>query len=192
MNYLKMLGFAAMASMALTAIFAGSASATTLEAGGVTQNGSLSGTASLQSGASAVLSRTDGTLANTCTTSNIGFGTVSPFTGSTVGGPISEMTFGSCGKEPLVVHTPGSLTIAWTSGTNGTVTSAGAEITVPTSLGFTVNCKTGTGTHFGTLTGVSEGNATMDVKTVVNCGFLLPSATLGMTYTITGPLGVVA
>lgn len=190
MNYLKMLGLAAVASMVLTVLSAGSASATTLESGGEVRNASVSGTASLQSGASAVLSRTDGSIANTCTASVIGFGTVSPFTGPTVSGPIGEMTFGGCSREGLIVDNPGSLVIEWTSGTNGTVTSVGAEVTVPTNFGFNVNCKTGNGTHFGTLTGVSEGNATMDVKAVVNCGFLLPSAVFQSTYTITGPLGV--
>lgn len=191
MSFTKVLGLAAVASMALTAFFAGNASATTLEAGGTTQNSSVSGSASLRSGTSASLSRTDGTLANTCTASNISLSTVSPFTALTVGGPISEMSLTSCSLEKIVVHQPGSLSIQWSSGTNGTVSSSGAELTVPTSLGFTVNCKTN-GTHFGTLTGVGEGNATMDVSTVVNCGFLLPSAMLKSTYTITGPLGVVA
>jgi len=42
MKYLKMLGLAAVAAMALTAFTAGSASATTLEVGGVAQNASVS------------------------------------------------------------------------------------------------------------------------------------------------------
>lgn len=191
MSCTKVLGLAAVAALALTAFFAGNASATTLENGGTTQNSSVSGSASLKSGTSASLSRTDGTLANTCTGSNISLSTANPFTALTVGGPVGELTLTGCTMEEIVVHKPGSLSIEWTSGTNGTVSSAGAEITVPTSLGK-VNCKTGTGTHFGILTGVGEGNATMDVSTVVNCGFLLPSAMLKGTYTVTGPFGVVA
>lgn len=191
MSCTKVLGLAAVASLALIAFFAGNASATTLENGGTAQNSSVIGSASLKSGTSASLSRTDGSLANTCTGSNISISTANPFTALTVGGPVGELALTGCSMEPIVVHEAGSLSIEWSSGTNGTVRSAGAEITVPTSFGK-VNCKTGTGTHFGILTGVGEGNATMDVSAVLNCGFLLPSGTLKGTYTVTGALGVVA
>lgn len=61
-------------------------------------------------------------------------------------------------------------------------------------IGSYVNCKTGTGTHMGTLTGVKEGHATLHIDAIKNCGFFMPSATWGATFTVTSPtgLGVVA
>jgi hypothetical protein len=52
----------------------------------------------------------------------------------------------------------------------------------------------GTGTDVGTLTGVKEGTATMDINAILNCGFFLPSAKWQATYTVTNPanLGVEA
>ncbi len=188
MKYLKMLGLAAVAAMAMTAFTAGSASATTLEIGGVTQNGSVAISASLEGGTSAVLSRTDGSLANTCTKSTVK-GSTETVTGATVTGAIAknDLTFTSC-TRPVEVHKGGTLHVAHTSGTNGTVTSSGAEVTVSSIFG-TLNCKTGEGAHLGTLTGVKEGHATMDISAVLNCG-IVPSATWNGTYTVTSPTGL--
>nr|MDQ2630074.1 hypothetical protein [Actinomycetota bacterium] len=86
MKHLKTLGLAAVAAMAMTAIVAGSASATVLEVEGSTWQESVTISASLASGTSAVLSRTDGSLANTCTTSSVAGSTSSPFIGATVTG----------------------------------------------------------------------------------------------------------
>jgi hypothetical protein len=69
------------------------------------------------------------------------------------------------------------------------VSHSQGEWTISTAFG-TVNCKTGTGTDLGTLTGVSSGNATMHINAVLNCGFLLPSATFKGTYTVTSPSGL--
>ncbi|HEX6204942.1 MAG TPA: hypothetical protein VFZ29_03950, partial [Solirubrobacterales bacterium] len=73
--------------------------------------------------------------------------------------------------------------------TNGTVFSEEAEITVGSPFG-TLNCKTNAGVDLGTLTGTKEGHATIDVNAVLNCGFLMPSATLKGTYTVTSPTGL--
>ncbi|HYQ79702.1 MAG TPA: hypothetical protein VEP91_11395, partial [Solirubrobacterales bacterium] len=71
-----------------------------------------------------------------------------------------------------------------------------AEVTVPTTFGFSVTCKTGEGTKIGTLTGVasSSEHATVTIGAVLSCGFLLPSASLSGSYKVTSPtgLGVVA
>lgn len=190
MKHLKTCGRAALIGLVVAAFVADGASATTLETAGTARNASIVGLADLEAGTSMVISRTDGSLASTCTESNVKVTTASPFTGATVGGPVNEMSFTSC-TRPVVVHNPGSLRIQWSSGTDGTAFSEGAEITASTPFG-TVNCKTGAGTDLGTLTGAKEGNARLDFQAVINCGFLLPSATLRATYTVTGPLGVVA
>ena len=85
----------------------------------------------------------------------------------------------------------GSLKIEWTSGTNGKVSSSGAEVTVfATALNASAVCKTGTGTEIGTFTGVKTGNATMDISTSkLNCG-ILGTATWTGTYTVTSPTGL--
>lgn len=204
MKYLKMLGIAAVAAMAFTAFAASTASATTLEINGVTQNGPVTIDASLASGTSAVLSRTDGSLANTCTTSTA-HGTTTVYTGTYVEGPLTGhgegtsagLTFGSC-TRPVTVHDPGTLAIDYDGDTSGEVLSKKAEVTVSTPFG-TVNCKTGEGTKIGTLTGATSisnpgVHAIMHINAVLNCGFLLPSASWKGTYTITTPtdLGVSA
>jgi len=185
MKYLKMLGLAAVAAMALMAIGAGSASATTLEVKGVAQNSAVEITASLKTGTSALLQTTSGAFANTCTASHVS-GKTTSFSGATVGGPIASLTFTSCTSSPVVVDAAGSLTVERIGATtNGTVRSSGAKVTVPSPLGGTLTCVTGEGTDIGTLTGVKEGNATMDINAVLNCGFLAPSSTWTGTYTVT-------
>jgi hypothetical protein len=192
MKHLKMLGLAAIAAMGLMAfVGAGSASATTLSVTGTTQNKAVTIEATLASGTSAILKDKNGTTNDTCTGSTVKGTTVSPFTGATVGGPISTLDFTGCSHTTHVLAN-GSLSVAWTSGTNGTVTSSGAEVTVvSTVFGASATCKTGTGTDVGTLTGVSSGNATMHINaTTLNCGILGTSTWTG-TYTVTGePLGV--
>lgn len=188
MKYLKILGLAAVAAMALTAFAAATASATTLEVAGVTQNKSVTLDASLASGTKAVLARTDGSLANECAASTVQGSTASPFTGATVTGPISSLSFTIC-ERAVTVHKAGTLHVAYKSGTDGTVSSSGAEVTVGSPFG-TLNCKTGEGVDIGTLTGKKEGNAVMDISAVLNCGFLVPSATWKGTYTVTSPAGL--
>jgi hypothetical protein len=192
MKYLKMLGLAAVAAMALMAIGAGTASATTLEVTGVTKNEPVTITASLLSGSSALLQTTSGAFANTCTESHVLGVTVAPYSGTRVGGPISSLSFTKCTSSPVVVDAAGSLSVEYTSGTNGTVRSSGAKVTVPSPLGGTLTCVTGENTDIGTLTGKATGFATMDINAVLNCGFLAPSSTWTGTYEITTPhaLGV--
>ena len=192
MKYLKMLGLAAVAAMALTAFAVGSASATTLEVEGSTTNAEVTITASLEPSTTATLRTTGGLFANTCTESHVHGNTVSPFTGTTVGGPITTLTFSKCTEEPVVVHQKGSLTITHIAGTtNGTVTSSGAEVTVPSPIG-TLTCKTGGGTDIGKLTGATNGttnltkHATMDIEGVLNCG-IIPSAVWEGKYIVTSP-----
>jgi hypothetical protein len=190
MKYLKMLGLAAVAAMALMAIGAGSASATTLEVGGVTKNASVTVAASVSGGA--VLAKTDGTEANTCSESSVHGSTVSPFSATKVTGSLTTLSFKKCTNESVVVDAAGGLLVEYESGTSGNVYSENAKVTVPTSFGFSVTCDTGSGTKIGTLDGVASGTAKMTISAVLNCGFLLPSATWKGTYTVSSALGVVA
>jgi len=198
MKYLKMLGLAAVAAMALMAVVAGSASATTLEVGGVAKNSSLAVEGSLKTGTSALLKDEFGTTTDTCTVSGVKGKTEGTFTAATVGGKLLSkaeggLTFSSCTHTTTVIA-PGSLFVTWTSGTNGTVKSSGAEVTVQsTFFGASAVCKTGEGTNVGTLKGVSSGSATIEISAKINCGILGTASWTG-TYVTTGAnaaLGVV-
>jgi hypothetical protein len=193
MKYLKMLGLAVIAAMGLMA-FTGSASATTLEVGGSAQNQAVTIEATLASGTSAILKDKNGTTNDTCTSSTVK-GTSEKdesgdFTGGSVGGAVGTLSFGGCSHTTHVLAN-GFLSIAWTSGTNGTVTSSAAEVTVvSTVFGASATCKTGGATDVGTLTGVKTGNATIDINaTTLNCGILGTSSWTG-TYTVTSPAGL--
>lgn len=199
MKRLKMLGLAAVAAMAFTAFDASTALAATLEIGGVTQNQTVLFTASLTSSTFTTLSRTDSSLVNTCTESHMEGHTIEPFTvkpEEELTATLDELSFTNC-ERPITVHKPGLLHIAWESGTtNGTVTSSGAEWTVASPFGALI-CKTSTGVDFGTLTGAPKSpdpgiHAEIDVNAVLNCGFMMPSAWLKVTYFVTTPteLGV--
>lgn len=190
MKHLMMIATVAMTAMAAFAVVgAGSASATTLEVEGVTKNEAVTIVGSLAAGTSLVLSRTDGSLANTCTVFEVEGTAVSPFTGTKVSGSGKTLKFENC-TRPVTAHKTGTLIgehIAST--TNATMYSAEAEVTVLTPFG-TVNCKTGTGTYLGTLTGAATGHATLHLNAVLNCGFLLPSAGMKGAVTVTSPTGV--
>jgi hypothetical protein len=185
MKYVKMLGLAGVAVMAM-AVVAGSASATTLEIGGVKKNESVTLTASLKSGTSLAFKNTGGLFVNTCTTSHLHGATASPFTGESVTGPLSSLTLENC-TRPMVVHAPGSLRIEYIAGTtNGTVFSENTEVTVNVG-GISFPCKTGTGTPIGILTGTASGHAILDINVALDCLIWLK---LEATYVITGPTGL--
>src|SRR4051794_34192673 len=108
MKHLKMLGLAAVAATALMAfVGAGTASATTLEVGGVAQNKSVSLVASLATGTSAILKDNLNIQVDTCTESTVEGKTeeteTTKFTGTKVGGAISKLTFGNCTDTTTVI-----------------------------------------------------------------------------------------
>jgi hypothetical protein len=188
MKLSKILGVVAVAALALMA-FASTASATTLEKGGVKQTGAVEIHATLKSGTSALLEDTSGFFANTCTESTVA-GKTSVFTGTVVSGPITTLTFGSCKENPVEVKKTGSLTVENIAGTtNGTVRSIGAEVKTPSPFG-TLTCVTAAspGTDLGTLTGVASGNASLAVNASLNCGAITAKWTA--TYTVTTPTGL--
>jgi hypothetical protein len=191
MNYLKMIGLATLAAMAMTVVAVGSASATTLEVGGVVQNKAIT----LTSGATAslFLTKTDGSELNTCSESRFQALT-SVFSGAKVTGSLSTLSFNKCSFESVTVDSAGGLYIEWESGTtSGSMFSENVKTTVPTAFGFTVTCETGTGTKVGTFDGVQSStseHATITINAVLNCGFLVPSATWKGTYKISSPTGL--
>ncbi|HEX6205063.1 MAG TPA: hypothetical protein VFZ29_04570 [Solirubrobacterales bacterium] len=178
MKQLKIIAASAIAAAALVAtIGAGSASATTLEVEGATQNKAVTIRWELAPWTSTVLARTDGSLANTCAYSRMFGSTSTPYTGSKVTGALTSFFFEGC-SETVTVDKAGQLYVEHIAGTtNGTVFSENAEVTFKTPFGNEVNCKTGGGTDIGTLTGSAWGWATLHINAVLNCGFLLPSAT---------------
>jgi hypothetical protein len=195
MKLTKILGIAAVAALALMA-FASSASATTLEIKGAKQTTEVKLEATLASGTSAVLTNTPESFGNTCSVSTVAGKTEKTFTtagSGPIGGPITSLGFSKCTHETVKVNTNGTLSVEWIKGTtNGTVKSTGASVTTPVALfGGTTNvtCTTNA-TDLGTITGSKEGNATMDINAVLNCGALLPSALWKGTYTVTSPLGL--
>lgn len=183
----KNLGFAILVAMALAGFTAGTASAATVAIGKVTQTTSVTLTLSLKAGSSVTMRTTGGLFANTCTTAHKHGATVAPYSAKPIRYAVSEYWFGMCTEEAIKVDAAGTLGFEHTSGANGTVSSEGAEVTVPSPFG-TLTCKTGAGTDLGTLTGVESGNATLHMNGVVNCG-IIPSAIWAATWVITSPQG---
>jgi len=187
MKYLRMFA----AAMALIALAAGSASATTLEINGVTQTGVVELSTSIVSGKSLIMRDTSGFSQNTCTTS-VAKGSTETKTGTAVTGKLSSLTISGCTRT-VTIHKPGTLEIVWSDGTtNGTAYSEEAQITSGSPIG-TLNCTTGATTHLGTLTGVKEGSAVIHMNALINCG-IIASMRWEAVLSVTSPggLGVVS
>jgi hypothetical protein len=201
MRYLKMIGLATLAAMAITAILgAGTASATQLyKYTTPNANDSLGiGTeieATLESGTSALFKDTSGNTVDTCTGSSLKVQIEKDTTnGVNPQGKPSILTLSGC-TESTLVGGKGELEIKNIAGTtNATVISRGAVVTIPsTFLGISCTVTTGTGTSLGTLTGAksSVGQATLDINAVLAldpafCGDL----TWTGSYAITSPVGL--
>jgi hypothetical protein len=189
MKYLKMIGLAALAAMALMG-FAGSASATELYSGAVTQGKGTVIDASLSG--SAILETTGGEVLNTCTggtvkgsIENAGSAT------TTVSGPISELTWSGCTRETKTIAN-GSLEIHHIAKTiNGTVTGKNSEVTINGIFGSSCVYGTGAALDLGELKGSTTNDATLAIKATVPRtagGFLCPStAVWNASYTVTQP-----
>ena len=189
MKNLKTPGLAAVAAMALMAIGASGASATTFETNGALNLKDVVIEASAEG--SIKLEKTDGTFVNTCIESNLAANDNTKTTGAAVEGPVVALGFANCANAPVVVDENGTLSIENIAGTtNGTVKSANAKVTVASPFG-PLTCVTGGGTDIGTFTGKAAGLATIDIKAVLNCGFLAPSVIWRGAYTVTGgPNGI--
>jgi hypothetical protein len=195
MKYLKILGLAAVAAMALMA-FAGSASATKLYSGASPLGAGTEIKSSLASGTSATLTDTEGHTLDTCTgstvvgkTSNAGSST------ETVKGTIATtgLTWSGCTVATSTTE-GGELEIHHIAGTtNGTVTAKGFKVSINTVLFG--NCVYTAGTtpiHLGTLTGVTSLNATLHINAIVNksSGICNSTAKWVGTYSVTSPAGL--
>jgi hypothetical protein len=192
MKHLKSIALAAMATMALIALAAApSASATTLEVGGVTQNRAVTIHATIGAGNTTQLSEPFRIAINRCSVSTIHAETERTFTTAgtaAIGGAIRTLTFERCTQDPVVVHRAGSLSVQWIRGTtNGTVFSTGTEVTWPLGMLGTVTCLTNN-TDIGTLTGVRSGQATLDINGNLPCTRIGTGVWTG-TYTVTTPEG---
>jgi hypothetical protein len=198
-----MLGLAAVSATAFMA-FASTASATTLEVGGTAKNESVSISSSLATGTSAILKSTSGSTENTCTTSSVEGSTAKPFTAEvtkqnprgSIGGPISTLSWSNCTRS-VTVHSKGDLEVAWTSGTNGTLYSKNAEVTVGAPIvGYLICVTSAEGTQIGTATGVTKAqeeaeppikHAAIHISANLDCGI---SGVWTGTYTVTSPTGL--
>lgn len=204
MRFIKMLGLAAAAAMALMGFLgAGTASATTLCKTVPDASGNCEaawhypvGTqihATLEG--SAILEDTSGNVLDTCTESTIlAHTTTTGGATETVKGQITALSWGS-GTTPCTATTD---TVAGALGTlevhaetphgNGTLTGAGSKVAV-TLFGVTCTYGTGIGTDLGTVTGGNP--ATIDVNAVISKqegGFLCPSTTKWTaSYVVTSP-----
>lgn len=190
MSYLKKAGLAALSAMALMGMVATTASATTLEVGGVALNQTVAIDASLEAESATAWETTTGNVLNVCTESTIKANTEGTFTGGvTVGGKVAEFTFPACGQA-ITALKPGTFTIEWTSATIGTVRSTGTELEFKDPLlKVAIKCTTNN-TDIGLLTGVKTGHATLDINAVINCGALRPSVNWLGAYTVTSPTGL--
>jgi len=205
MKYLKMLGLAAVAAMALTAFLgAGTASATELYKYTTPSNNDTLGVgtvleSTLETGTSALLRDTLGGANDTCTSSVVK-GTIEAAGGVVPhpNGKISSLTFTGCSHTTTVMKNAdgffGSLEIQSIAGTtNGTVISKESRVTVKSTI-FGLSCvaNTGAGTTIGTLTGAksSTGKATMDINGVITLEGGCGDSTWTGSYEVTNPVGL--
>jgi hypothetical protein len=189
MKLTKVAGAVGIAALALLVI-ASSASATTLEVGGVKQSGAVTVKATLKTATSLSLTEPNGFTVRTCTSSTLE-GTTSIVTGTTVTMPLSLLSLQTCSEEPNVIDTRGSLTFERIgTTTNATVRWAGLKWTWPSVIG-TISCTTAAspGTDAGTLTGVAFGQATLDIDAAVSCP-PYSGVSLTGTYVVTSPAGL--
>jgi hypothetical protein len=189
MKLSKILAILAAAALALMA-FADTASATTLEVGGTAKNEAVAWRWSVV-GFVKVFEDTGGFWANSCSVSNVQGTTASPFTATRVGGPVSAMTFESCTEdavEKVVVDAAGSIEVESISGTtNATLFSKNLKVTTPSPFGKLTCTTSSTGTDIGKVTGVSSGNARVDINAALNCGSI--TARWVALYEWTSPFG---
>lgn len=190
MKYLKLFTLAALTAIALMAVAGiGTASATTLDG---PEGRMLEANAEIDFSAkgSVVLENTSGTVLATCTNSTIKVKTTN--TGNDLGEPVTSnnevWTWAECTATVDTVKR-GTVSFNATSGSNGTVVSAGAEITVQTALAGSCTYGAGAGVTLGTLTGGSPGLLSENAALTRTGGSLLCAETIRITgsFTVTAP-----
>jgi hypothetical protein len=155
MNYLKMLGLAAVMAVALLS-FAGAASANPL-----TSPEGTGYTSTLKAESEGTTKLHFSSYTEECSSSFEG--KVESHTATTAAGALSSLSFSGC-TYPITVLNTGTLDIHSTGSGTATVTSTGTEISMETPGGtcvFTTNA-----TDIGTLTdtSITKGNATIDLN----------------------------
>jgi hypothetical protein len=166
MKYLKILGLAAVAVAALMALIGvGTASATVICKNNLnTETCSepypvgTEGTASLESGGSALLTNTAGQALDTCKASTVTGKLKSQGKGEPARSELSTLSFSSC-TFPTKTLRPGSAELHWIKGTdNGTLTTGGVEVTINTVLFGSCIYGMESGTDVGTTVGGNPGS----------------------------------
>ncbi len=161
MKYLKMLGLAAVAAMALTAFFGASSASATVTCTTNVHFGCGAGwkittsmVATQTEGTTAILETTGGVVLDTCTGSKVEGEITNPGGPTeTVSGNINSLLWGTCSRTTHTLKI-GSLEVHNIAGTNdGTLTATGGtEVTINTIFG---SCIYGTGAalDIGRITG---------------------------------------
>jgi hypothetical protein len=180
MNYLKMLGTAVLAMVAVTAL-AGSASATSLTS---PQGTTYTSTFKAQS---SHLQMHGSFTTVTCSSSAVEGKLETHGSSVTAGGKLSSLTFSGCNYSVTVLKA-GSVQVH----SGGTVTSSGAEVKAHTSVGECVFTTNATDVGTGTGTKTTGGNAVLDIPSVTiprtgGSFFCGSSATATGSYTVTTP-----
>jgi hypothetical protein len=196
MKYLKILGLAAVAAMALMAFGAGTASATKLCKNnlsttacsehygvGTVVEGTLTG--------SAVLETLGGSTIDTCTGSTMsGKTSNTAATGEEVKGSIETLSWTGC-TFPTSTVTKGALDIGHISGTdNGTLTATNTEVTINSGIfGHCIYGAPATGLDLGTVIGGHPPKITINaiVPLIKGEGFCPTEARWTASYTVTKP-----
>jgi hypothetical protein len=196
MKYVKILGLAAIAAMALMAFGAGTASATklclnSLSTTACSSHLGIGGTVEGTLTGSAVLETTGGSTLDTCTGSTVsGKTTTTAATGAAVTGNVETLTWTGC-TFPTTTITKGTLEIKHISGTdNGTLTGKGQEVTINTGFFGACTYGTGAGTDLGTVVGGNPAKITINalVPLTKNESGLCPAeARWTASYTVTKP-----
>ncbi|MGN6276259.1 MAG: hypothetical protein ACTHNP_10075 [Solirubrobacterales bacterium] len=194
MKCLKMFTLAALAAVALMALVGiGTASATTLDGSGGAML-SVGAEIDLSAKGSVAVETTEGSVIATCANSTIEARTTN--TGSDLGEPVTSntevWTWGECSATVDTVKR-GTLSFKATSGGNGTVVSAGAEVTVQDGLAGSCTYGAGAGVTLGTLTGGSPGLLSENAALTRTGGSLLCAETIRITgsFTVTAPTTLV-
>lgn len=189
MRYLKMLGAAAIALMALMAFTASSALATTLENGSGTLKSGSAIDASLSGAENAKLETSGGTILDECSGSTIE-GVTGNESALYIAGVVAkaDTTWSGCSKTTNTLS-GGEFEIKWTSGSNGSFWLSELTTTVNTIFG---SCIYGYNLLTQTVGEVKGGSpATLAINTFIrrmSGSALCPEiATLRANYTITGP-----
>ncbi len=164
MKYVKMLGLAAVAAAALMAfVGAGTASATALTNG---LGETLPAGTEIKAENEGTTTLTTSFLNVTCSSSSVA-GKTEQKEAASITGKVETLTFGGCNCTVTVLK-KGTLSISHSTGSNGTLSSNGAEVTVQCQTIFgAVHCIYSTeNTELGTLTGsaTTGATATMDIS----------------------------